>query len=91
MTAPTPTGTRKRRLRDRLPVRLRQHWKPVGALAVGLAVMVAFLGDVRISPYVTSASRVEDLEAGAVRKARVGLHRAERAEHGGGVQVALPR
>lgn len=59
MTAPTPTGTRKRRLRDRLPVRLRQHWKPVGALAVGLAVMVAFLGDVRISPYVTSASRVE--------------------------------
>ncbi|MFD3954443.1 spore coat protein CotH, partial [Streptomyces albidoflavus] len=59
MTATTPTGTRKRRLRDRLPVRLRQHWKPVGALAVGLAVMVAFLGDVRISPYVTSASRVE--------------------------------
>ncbi|MET8618775.1 CotH kinase family protein [Streptomyces albidoflavus] len=59
MTAPTPTGTRKRRLRDRLPVRLRQHWKPVGALAVGLAVMLAFLGDVRISPYVTSASRVE--------------------------------
>ncbi|MFF8578496.1 CotH kinase family protein [Streptomyces albidoflavus] len=59
MTAPTPTGTRKRRLRDRLPVRLRQHWKLVGALAVGLAVMVAFLGDVRISPYVTSASRVE--------------------------------
>ncbi|MEU3079525.1 CotH kinase family protein [Streptomyces albidoflavus] len=59
MTGTTPTGNRKRRLRDRLPVRLRQHWKPVGALAVGLAVMVAFLGDVRISPYVTSASRAE--------------------------------
>ncbi|MHC8561552.1 CotH kinase family protein [Streptomyces albidoflavus] len=59
MTGTTLTGTRKRRLRDRLPVRLRQHWKPVGALAVGLAMMVALLGDVRISPYVTSASRVE--------------------------------
>ncbi|NUW06205.1 spore coat protein CotH [Streptomyces sp. CAI-21] len=59
MTGTSTTGGRKRRLRDRLPVRLRQHWKPVGALAVGLAVMVAFLGDVRISPYVTSASRVE--------------------------------
>ncbi|WP_326753256.1 CotH kinase family protein [Streptomyces hirsutus] len=53
------TVQRKRRLRDRLPVRLRHHWKPAATLGVGLAAMVYFLGDVRISPYVTSSSRVE--------------------------------
>ena len=53
------TVRRARRLRDRLPVRLRQHWKPGAALGVGLAAMVVFLGDVRISPYVTSSSQVE--------------------------------
>ncbi|MGX2994010.1 CotH kinase family protein [Streptomyces sp. JNUCC 64] len=52
-------GGRGRRLRDRLPVRLRHHWKPVAALGLGLATMVWFLGDTRIAPYVTSASRVE--------------------------------
>ncbi|GAA2314150.1 CotH kinase family protein [Streptomyces kunmingensis] len=50
---------RRRRLRDRLPVRLRHHWKPAATLGVGLAAMVWFLGDARISPYVTSSSRVE--------------------------------
>ncbi|CAM5346669.1 hypothetical protein Sdia_20690 [Streptomyces diastaticus subsp. diastaticus] len=59
MTGTSTTGGRKRRLRDRLPVRLRHHWKPVATLGVGLVMMVAFLGDVRISPYVTSTSRVE--------------------------------
>ncbi|MFB7757371.1 spore coat protein CotH, partial [Streptomyces sp. NPDC056121] len=54
-----PSDRVKRRLRDRLPVRLRHHWKPVASLGVGLAAMAAFLGDVRISPYVTSSSRVE--------------------------------
>ncbi|WEH12829.1 CotH kinase family protein [Streptomyces sp. VNUA24] len=49
----------KRRVRDRLPVRLRHHWRPAAALGVGLASMVYFLGDARISPYVTSASQVE--------------------------------
>ncbi|MFJ8938638.1 CotH kinase family protein [Streptomyces sp. NPDC102365] len=54
------TGARRaRRLRDRLPVRLRHHWKPAAALGVGLATMVYVLGDARISPYVTSSSRVE--------------------------------
>ncbi|WP_416978841.1 CotH kinase family protein [Streptomyces sp. T028] len=48
-----------RRLRDRLPVRLRHHWRPAAALSVGLASMVYFLGDARVSPYVTSASQVE--------------------------------
>ncbi|MFC8568307.1 CotH kinase family protein [Streptomyces sp. NPDC057245] len=57
--AADPTARRARRLRDRLPVRLRHHWKPAAALGVGLASMVYFLGDARISPYVTSASRVE--------------------------------
>ncbi|MFD6292973.1 spore coat protein CotH, partial [Streptomyces sp. NPDC060205] len=50
---------RGRRLKDRVPVRLRHHWKPAAALGVGLATMVCFLGDARISPYVTSSSRVE--------------------------------
>ncbi|MFF4586028.1 CotH kinase family protein [Streptomyces sp. NPDC001388] len=50
---------RRRRLRDRVPVRLRHHWKPAGALCAGLAVMVYFFGDARVSPYVTSSSRVE--------------------------------
>ncbi|MFG2694183.1 CotH kinase family protein [Kitasatospora sp. NPDC048407] len=50
---------RRRRLKDRVPVRLRHHWKPAATLGVGLAAMVWFLGDARISPYVTSSSRVE--------------------------------
>ncbi|RFC70608.1 CotH kinase family protein [Streptomyces sp. AcE210] len=54
-----PSDRVKRRLRDRLPIRLRHHWKPVASLGVSLAAMAAFLGDVRISPYVTSSSRVE--------------------------------
>ncbi|MEU6417111.1 CotH kinase family protein [Streptomyces spiralis] len=58
MSGGTPVRHR-RRLRDRLPVRLRHHWKPAAALGVGLAAMVYFLGDARISPYVTSSSRVE--------------------------------
>ncbi|MER5753900.1 CotH kinase family protein [Streptomyces sp. NPDC002088] len=58
MSGETP-ARRRRRLRDRLPVRLRHHWKPAAALGVGLAAMVAFLGDARISPYVTSSSRAE--------------------------------
>ncbi|MFJ6075276.1 CotH kinase family protein [Streptomyces sp. NPDC093065] len=54
----TPVRAR-RRLRDRVPVRLRHHWRPVGALCAGLAVMVYAFGDARVSPYVTSSSRVE--------------------------------
>ncbi|MGW2108637.1 CotH kinase family protein [Streptomyces sp. NPDC001948] len=56
---PVVVPVRRRRLRDRLPVRLRHHWKPAGALCVGLAVAVHFFGDARVSPYVTSSSRVE--------------------------------
>ncbi|WP_432105114.1 CotH kinase family protein [Streptomyces sp. bgisy091] len=53
------TQVRRRRLKDRLPVRLRHHWKPAGALCLGLAVLVYAFGDARISPYVTSSSQVE--------------------------------
>ncbi|MFJ8754713.1 CotH kinase family protein [Streptomyces sp. NPDC102441] len=53
------TPVRRRRLKDRVPVRLRHHWKPAGALCVGLALLVYAFGDARISPYVTSASQVE--------------------------------
>ncbi|MFG3135979.1 CotH kinase family protein [Streptomyces sp. NPDC048211] len=57
--SPCDGTPRRRRLRDRVPVRLRHHWKPAGALCAGLAVMLYAFGDARISPYVTSASRVE--------------------------------
>lgn len=53
------SAARGRRLRDRLPVRLRHHWKPVGALCAGLAILVYGFGDARVSPYVTSASTAE--------------------------------
>ncbi|MGC0386076.1 CotH kinase family protein [Streptomyces sp. SAI-129] len=53
------TARRERRLRDRVPVRVRHHWRPAAALGVGLAAMVYFLGDARITPFVTSGSTVE--------------------------------
>ncbi|TXS07211.1 spore coat protein CotH [Streptomyces sp. col6] len=67
----TPRG---RRLRDRVPVRLRHHWKPAGALCAGLAVMLYAFGDARISPYVTSASRVEADTITEDVKGTVGLY-----------------
>ncbi|MFE7626727.1 CotH kinase family protein [Streptomyces sp. NPDC057509] len=57
--SPVDGTPRRRRLRDRVPVRLRHHWKPAGALCAGLAVMLYAFGDARVSPYVTSSSRVE--------------------------------
>ncbi|MFF2777494.1 CotH kinase family protein [Streptomyces sp. NPDC058052] len=76
MTGPTTARQRRRRLKDRLPVRLRHHWKPGAALGIGLAAMVVFLGDVRISPYVTSASRVEGDPITEDVKGTVGLYDA---------------
>ncbi|MEU5099618.1 CotH kinase family protein [Streptomyces sp. NPDC020996] len=49
----------RRRLRDRVPVRLRHHWRPAASLCAGLAVMLYLFGDARISPYVSSSSSVE--------------------------------
>lgn len=68
------TPVRRRRLKDRLPVRLRHHWKPAGALCLGLAVLVYAFGDARISPYVTSASRVEADTITEDVKGTVGLY-----------------
>ncbi|MFJ6853077.1 CotH kinase family protein [Streptomyces sp. NPDC091271] len=65
---------RRRRLKDRLPVRLRHHWKPAGALCLGLAVMVYAFGDARVSPYVTSSSRVEADTITENVKGTVGLY-----------------
>ncbi|MFI6118335.1 CotH kinase family protein [Streptomyces sp. NPDC051064] len=65
---------RRRRPKDRLPVRLRHHWKPAGALCLGLAVMVYAFGDARISPYVTSSSRVEADTITENVKGTVGLY-----------------
>ncbi|MEU2198957.1 CotH kinase family protein [Isoptericola sp. NPDC019482] len=49
-------------LRKRLPVRLRQHWKPLTAGVAGVAVALAFFGDVTIRPYSTSSAAVTDDE-----------------------------
>ncbi|KQX62224.1 CotH kinase family protein [Streptomyces sp. Root1310] len=53
MTAP------RKRLAHRIPLRLRHHWKPAGSLAVGLSVLLIFFGDVRVTPFVTSASTAD--------------------------------
>ncbi|PZT77351.1 MULTISPECIES: CotH kinase family protein [unclassified Streptomyces] len=65
---------RGRRPRDRIPVRLRHHWKPAGALCAGLAVMLYAFGDARVSPYVTSSSRVEADTITEDVKGTVGLY-----------------
>ncbi len=54
-----PRTRRGPRLRDRLPVRLRLHWKPAATFLVGLTVLVVGFGDARVAPWVTSASQAE--------------------------------
>lgn len=44
------------RLVHRLPVPLRQHWKPMAALVVTLTVLLLAFGDTRVSAMVTSAA-----------------------------------
>ncbi|WP_046724646.1 CotH kinase family protein [Streptomyces xiamenensis] len=44
------------RLVHRLPVPLRQHWKPMAALVVALTVLLLAFGDTRVSAMVTSAA-----------------------------------
>lgn len=44
------------RLVHRLPVPLRQHWKPMAALVVALTVLLLAFGDTRVSATVTSAA-----------------------------------
>ncbi|MFE3679309.1 CotH kinase family protein [Streptomyces griseus] len=73
---PLVVPVRRRRLKDRLPVRLRHHWKPAGALCASLAVAVYFFGDARVSPYVTSSSRVEADTITQDVKGTVGLYDA---------------
>ncbi|WEH36708.1 CotH kinase family protein [Streptomyces sp. AM 4-1-1] len=55
----SPERPRGRRLRDRIPVRLRHHWKPPVALCAGMAVLLYFFGDARVAPFVTSSSAAE--------------------------------
>ncbi|MGW2052255.1 CotH kinase family protein [Streptomyces sp. NPDC001858] len=49
----------RKRLVHRVPLRLRHHWKPAGLLAAGMAVLLIFFGDVRVTPFVTSASTAD--------------------------------
>ncbi|MFI6579184.1 CotH kinase family protein [Nocardiopsis sp. NPDC050513] len=50
----SPRLARSTRPRHRVPVRLRQHWKPAAAVLTALAVLVLAFGEARIRPYVTS-------------------------------------
>ncbi|MFE3456794.1 CotH kinase family protein [Nocardiopsis aegyptia] len=50
----TDTHRPRARLRHRVPVRLRHHWKPAAAACAALLALALFLGDARIRPYITS-------------------------------------
>lgn len=43
----------RRRLAHRMPVRLRQHWKPLALLMIVAVGLTATLGESRIRPYIT--------------------------------------
>jgi spore coat protein CotH len=48
-----------RRLKHRLPVRLRHHWKVVATAGVFFAVLVGLVGASRVAPIVTSDERAD--------------------------------
>jgi spore coat protein CotH len=48
-----------RRLKHRLPVRLRHHWKVVAACGIFFAVLVGLVGTSRVAPIVTSDERAD--------------------------------
>jgi spore coat protein CotH len=48
-----------RRLRHRIPVRLRHHWKVVAACGAFFAVLVGAVGASRVAPLVTSDERAD--------------------------------
>ncbi|MFD6951297.1 spore coat protein CotH [Nocardiopsis sp. TSRI0078] len=51
------SGTRLRRsarLRHRVPVRLRQHWRTAAVVCAALLALVLVFGEARVRPYITS-------------------------------------
>ena len=48
-----------RRLRHRIPVRLRHHWKVVAACGAFFGVLVGMVGATRVAPLVTSDERAD--------------------------------
>ncbi|MBS7548295.1 CotH kinase family protein [Dietzia massiliensis] len=55
--AADPT-TPRRRLRHRVPLSLRQHWKLLAVSVAALVVVVLVLGDTRVRPYITADADV---------------------------------
>ncbi|WP_025777266.1 CotH kinase family protein [Brevibacterium sp. VCM10] len=52
--ATAPDRPKKRRLRHRLPVRLRHYWKTAAAVAAGFVAVVLLFGGYTVRPYITS-------------------------------------
>lgn len=55
-----PAGVPRRRLRHRIPVRVRQHWKLLAVCAAFLAMLTLVFGTERVRPYVSSTARASD-------------------------------
>lgn len=51
-------ATPRRRLRHRVPLSLRKHWRLLALSVAALVVVVIFLGDTRIRPYITADTDV---------------------------------
>ncbi|MVZ90001.1 spore coat protein CotH [Microbacter sp. ANSKLAB05] len=51
-------ATPRRRLRHRVPLSLRQHWKLLAVSVAALVVVVLVLGDTRVRPYITADADV---------------------------------
>ncbi|MCF8589097.1 CotH kinase family protein [Gordonia liuliyuniae] len=55
---PREEGTPRRRLRHRIPTRLRRYWKWPAALGVFLLVVIVTMGGLTVRPYISGDERV---------------------------------
>ncbi|WP_181274131.1 CotH kinase family protein [Brevibacterium oceani] len=58
--APVAGTKKKRKLRHRIPVRLRHYWKTAAAVTAGFVAVVLIFGSYTVKPYITSQLVSED-------------------------------